>query len=240
MLHIIHGGSNIDRVAKKESLLNTLQKKGEYMLIKIDGSNFSEETMFEYGGAAGLLGERYIVLIDGALKNAEQQDILVEHAEVVAGSSNIFIFIEEKLTAPILKKLEKKGADIHSCVSRKEESKNEFNIFALADAISERNRKNAWVLLQKAFTNGIAPEEIHGVIFWQIKTLLLVVGGGADATPVSTGLKPYPFQKALRAARNFSEQELKEFIEDLTGMYHMVRIKGGELETGIERFVLSL
>ena len=41
---------------------------------------------------------------------------------------------------------------------------NEFNIFSLTDAVGARNKKEAWVLYQKALLAGVSAEEIFSFL----------------------------------------------------------------------------
>jgi len=49
----------------------------------------------------------------------------------------------------------------------------EFNIFALTDALGARQKKDAWILYQKALGAGLSAEEIFFKIVWQVKSMLI-------------------------------------------------------------------
>lgn len=113
----------------------------------------------------------------------------------------------------------------------------EFNIFSLTEVFSQRKKKEAWVLYQKALHAGLSPEEVFYKLFWQVKTLLL-----ADKTKsaVEAGLKPFPYNKAKSALRNFKPGELENISRNLVSGYHRVRRGEGEMETLVERVILSI
>jgi hypothetical protein len=116
-------------------------------------------------------------------------------------------------------------------------AENPFNIFAFTDTIAARNKKDAWVLYQKALASGMAAEEIFFKVVWLFKTLLLA---SRTATAEEAGMKEYPFKKAKGAIRNFKPGELEQMSEDLVMGYHEARRGKGEIETLIEKLLLRL
>ena len=97
--------------------------------------------------------------------------------------------------------------------------------------------KDAWVLLQKALDTGGVPEEIHGMLFWQVKSMILAV---SSKTAGEAGLNPFVFRKSLSFAKNFTEEELKNLSARLVSIYHDARRGGDELAIALEKFVLSI
>ena len=113
----------------------------------------------------------------------------------------------------------------------------EFNIFALTDAIGARKKRDAWVLYQKALASGMAPEEVFYKLVWQAKTMLIA----KNTKSVSeTDMKPFPYNKAKGFLRNFKEGEIEELSEGLVEGYHQARRGEGEIETLVEKTLLSL
>ena len=114
---------------------------------------------------------------------------------------------------------------------------NEFNIFSLTDAVGARNKKEAWVLYQKALLAGVSAEEIFFKLFWQVKSMLIVskVKGVGE-----TDMKPFTYNKAKSFLKNFTQNELEKLSEDLVTGYILARRGGGEIETLIEKILLGL
>ncbi|MCR4279298.1 MAG: hypothetical protein NUV78_01005 [Candidatus Zambryskibacteria bacterium] len=116
-------------------------------------------------------------------------------------------------------------------------ARGEFNIFAFTDAIGSRNKKEAWVLYQKALASGMVAEEIFFKVFWQVKTMLLA---SRTKSAEEADMKAYPYSKAKGFLKNFKEGELEKFSEDLIKGYHEVRRGNEETETFVEKMLLKL
>jgi hypothetical protein len=113
----------------------------------------------------------------------------------------------------------------------------EFNIFALTDAIGARKKRDAWVLYQKALASGMAPEEVFYKLTWQAKTMLIAQN---TKNVGETDMKPFPYSKAKGFLRNFKPGEIEKFSEKLVLGYHQARRGNGEIETLVEKTLLSL
>lgn len=116
-------------------------------------------------------------------------------------------------------------------------SASDFNIFSLTDAIGSRDKKKAWMLYQKALASGLDPDRIFPTIFWQVKSLLLA---SRTKSASEADMKPFPYNKAKSNLKNFKEGELEKMSEELLVGYHNIRRGEGEMETLLEKFVLSL
>jgi len=113
----------------------------------------------------------------------------------------------------------------------------EFNIFALTDAIGARNKREAWVLYQKALASGMVAEEIFYKVFWQSKTMLLAL---RTKSAEEADMKTFPYNKAKGFLKNWKRDELEKFSENLVRSYQQVRRGNGEMMTAVEKILLSL
>ncbi len=113
----------------------------------------------------------------------------------------------------------------------------EFNIFFLTDALGARNKKEAWVLYQKALLAGVSAEEIFFKFFWQVKSMLLA---SKTKSVLETDMKPFTYNKAKGFLKNFKQEELEKLSEDLVTGYILARRGEGEIETLIEKLLLGL
>lgn len=112
-----------------------------------------------------------------------------------------------------------------------------FNIFQLTDAISARDKRNAWVIYQRALSSGMVADEIFWRVMWGVKSLLL----SAKAKEVGeTGLNPFVYKKAKANLRNWKTEELENLSESLVVGYHEARRGKGEIETLLEKTILKL
>jgi hypothetical protein len=115
--------------------------------------------------------------------------------------------------------------------------KSDFNIFSLTDAIGARNKREAWVLYQRALASGMVAEEIFWKVVWQIKTLLLA---NRTKSAEEAGMKAYPYSKAKSALKNFKTGEIEKISENLVIGYHQARRGEIEIDALIEKTLLNL
>lgn len=112
-----------------------------------------------------------------------------------------------------------------------------FNIFALTDAISARDKRNAWVIYEKALASGMVADEIFWRVMWGVKTLLLAE---KCKSAEEADLKPFVYSKAKASLKNWKREELEDLSERLVVGYHEARRGVGEIETMIEKILLNL
>ncbi len=113
----------------------------------------------------------------------------------------------------------------------------EFNIFALTDAVGARDKKRAWVLYREALGAGISAEEVFFKIIWQVKSMLIA---SRTKNVAETDMKPFPYSKAKSFLKNFKPNELEKLSLNLVTGYHQARQGEGEIETLVEKILLSL
>ena len=116
-------------------------------------------------------------------------------------------------------------------------AKDEFKIFALTDALGARDKKALWTLYRKAVELGKVPEEIHGILFWQVKSMVLAARSKSAG---EAGLNPFVYGKAKRYAENYSGDELKAMLEKLVTIYHDSHRGVCDFETAMEIFLLGI
>lgn len=245
MLYIYFGKDTDTVHTQTKSLIESLLKrKPDASVHKLETEQVSEAVLDELIQSQGLFSEKYIVQLNQVLETANTKEVVIKKLEQMKLSDNVFILVEHAVTAPVKKKLEAYADKIQEYTSKKEVggyggvfSNNAFNIFNIADAFGERDKKRFWVLLQKAYHHRIAAEEIHGTILWQLRMMLMAKQSNSAA---EAGMKPFVYNKAKKYASTYSLEELKKMSRDLISLYHNVRKGEGELSVGIELFALSL
>ncbi len=219
--------------ALKDSLL---KRKPNASFYKIESDNWNEAELDNFIEGKGLFEAKYIVLFDHVFENDEAKERIISKLDEISSSEHIFIFIEQKLDKDSLKLIEKKSEKIQE--SEKDEVvKKEFNIFGLSDALGKRDKKNLWMLYLQAMKNGSVPEEIHGTLFWQVKSMNLAAAADSAA---ASGLKPFVYSKAKGFSKNYSEKELRNLSSKLVEIYHEAHRGAYELQSALEQFILSL
>jgi len=239
MIYLLHGEDTVKAREKMHTLVDSMcAKKPDASLFKIDGEHFSAGQLEELTLSVGLFEQKYIVVLDSLFENKEYKDVVVKKIKDIGTSENIFIILESKLDKKTVTKIEKNSEKVQEFALKKTiKKKDEFNIFSLTDAIGRRDRKKAWVLLQQAILGGVSPENIHGTIFWGVKSMLLASGA---KTAKEAGLNPFVFSKSVSFSKNFKNDELESISSRLISIYHEARRGGTELGVALEIFILSV
>jgi hypothetical protein len=111
------------------------------------------------------------------------------------------------------------------------------NSFEMADRIGERDVIGLWQLLAKKITDEVSPEEIHGMFVWQVKGMLLAMKTNSASEAL---MNDFPYTKAKRYAKNFSQKELEELLFELVVMYDKAHAGKADLAVEIERWALRI
>ena len=219
MIYFYYGTDIKKTHLKSHELINSLlKKKPDASFFKINTENFNEVTLKEYIGSQGLFSDKYIVLLDRLCEKKEVKEQYIDLLKEISESENIFIVLEGKIDKATATKIEKKSEktvkfDLDEIIDKKSDS----NVFEIANAFGRRNKKEIWMLYRKYIDSGSAPEELHGILFWKAKTMLLA-----------------------KDFYNWKEEELMNFIDKLITVYHEARRGNGELETSLEALLLSI
>jgi hypothetical protein len=112
-----------------------------------------------------------------------------------------------------------------------------IDFFEFADALGRRDKRGLWVLFQDALAEQVSAEEINGIFFWQVKSMLLAK---KCKTAEDAGMKSFPFQKAREYSRNYKDGELEKLSSELVGMFHEAHRGNIDFHVALEKFILSL
>ncbi len=247
MLYVFHGPDTATATDKAHALVNSLRaKRPDATYVKVDADSWSASVIEEHLGGQGLFSNKYLVFLDRLTENAEAKEILPGFIAAMNESANIFIVLEGKINAELKKAFEKSAEKIVVCEKQDTASKfgqagagkkEEFNIFALADALGERNPLKAWMVYRQAVDNGNEPESIIGTLFWQAKSMALA----ANATSAGeAGISPFVFSKAKRYAGNYSKEELGSLLGNLITLYHDGHRGMYDMELAVERLLINI
>lgn len=237
MIYLLYGDEKDNARAKAHELIDALQKKRpDASLFRLTSESWSPEEMERLMGGSGLFQSNYIVFLDYLSEDPEAEEFLADRAKDIGGSPNVFLVLEGRLKKATKDKLEKHSGKTQEFMAKKA-SEREFNNFALADAMGKRDKRELWVLFQEAANEGKAPEELHGVLFWQLKSMLAASNA---KTAADSGLAPFVYSKSLRYSKNFSEDELARKSSDLVTLYHESRKGGEDLDIALEKWILNM
>lgn len=238
MFYFLHGTDSHKSRAKLHDLLDLAKKKRpDAEVFKITSENWSESQLDELLVSQGLFSQKYTVVLDNLFEKKDIKDFLISRLERLKDSEQIFLFLENKVDGVSLKKIEKnseKTQEFNLPVSNKKEG---ANIFSVADGLLTKDKKGLWISYLKMLKENYAPEELHGIFFWQIKNMLIAskVKSGSEA-----GLAPYVYSKALSGSRNYKTEDLENMSQVLVEMTDKVRNGEGDLNIMLEKWILKL
>jgi len=221
MLWIIEGSD----IPKKNSIFQKITDKvSPDSVLRFDSVT---EEVRSFKDSQDIFGEKRLIIV-GVTPTSEFQDDI----DSFNSSETAFVIQVDKLLAPDKKKL----ADI-TCFSCHPDTKavEKFNMFSFSDALVTRNKKDLWVLYQKATRLGVSPQEIINILLWQAKSMLVA----GKSTQADSGLKPFVYNKSKKAFQKYTLDEVVRFTQDLIAIYHNSR-RGDDLSIGLEKLLLSL
>jgi DNA polymerase III delta subunit len=238
MLYVMHGNEIEKARTKTRDLTDTLRKKRpDALFYRITSQKFEEQPLEFLVAGQGLFESKYIVFYDNLFESKEIKEKVVDALEEIAASENVFIFLEKELDKKTLAKFEKHATKIQNFEETTKKAKISFNPFGISDALVSRDKKKLWTTLLEAKKQGSAAEEIHGIIWWQVKSLKLAT---ESQTAEQAGLSPFVFSKAKAGAKNFDEKELATLAHELVTMYHDAHRGEVDLWNELEKFALKV
>ena len=236
MLYIIYGKDREKGRVRFRALREELSLKTSEERTVLEG----EISQDFFSGAAlsqGLFGDTSLFVLDCLFDKKSEQEILLAAASELVSSPNIFLIFEPSLDKSVADELKECGAKIEECVAKNIDTRPDFNIFSLGDALGSRNKKELWVLYQQALTEELSPEEICGTLFWAVKNIALM----KDTKPgYDKGMSPFVAKKSRSFAQNYTQEEIIKFSHALISIYHEDHRGGEPMGIALERFILIL
>jgi len=215
-----------------------LAKSPDALYFRITNDDVGSYNFDELTGSQTLFKSEYVVVLDTLFSTKEGEEVVLHNLTKIAEAAHPFFVLDAALTAPVKKKLEKYAIKIYEFKKTVPPDKASFNTFALTDALGERDVKKLWSLFREAKNRGVSDEEIHGILFWMLKSIVLAARA---KTADEAGMKPYPFTNAQRSFKNFSSIEIiEEYVKKLALLPQHARRSGVPLEIELEQFILTL
>lgn len=237
MIYLIQGSDTLKTRNKYDSLIASLLfKKLDSLAWKIDSENFTEEKIKELIVSQDLFAHKYVVGCDHLIGDKKSQEFMLANLTEMKDSVNIFIILEDTLDEKILKQV-KKYTEKDLSFDKKLGEERRFNIFAVTDALGERNRKRLWVLYQQSLRAGLEDEELFWKFQWMVKHMLFFKKA-KDAS--KSELKGFSKSKIERYAKNYQTEELEGLSTKLVDLFHAVRRSEREIETGLEEIIFGI
>ena len=256
MIHLIYG-SNRDKIVQRSKELIDKALGSGALFFKFAEEGFVGAKFEELISGRSLFFEKVVILCDGLFDDGEIAALISKRIAEIAESKNLFFFRERDLNKKNLELFGKVGAKVEefSTVDNKKgyagarEVKlragyEGFNIFSFTDALGARDKKQAWVLYQKALRAGFPAEEIFWKAVWIFRNIILVSPINSDQKNLSDksklGISPYTLTNSRKFLKNYQVEILRDKYKKLVDMYHQFRRGVVEVEIAMEQFILSL
>lgn len=234
MLYVFSGNDAVGVRKDAHAFIETYEVRG-VPVERITSENYSAGQILELAFSRPLFGEEVLVVLDTPSEEEGMFEECLSMAQALAEAPHTFVVLEKKLSATENRTLKKHAKEYHDVQG---EILNErFNTFSLADALSKRDKKLLWVLYMRAKMAGIAPEEIIGVLFWQVKSLRLAQNTKSAG---AAGMKDFQYRKVKSAAAKFSTSDLNNLSRSLIDIYHKGHRGEVDIETALEKFLLTV
>jgi DNA polymerase III delta subunit len=240
MIYLLYGSDTTKSRTKLHELVGSLiKKKPDASHVRITDETFDEAGLDEHISGMGLFSQKTIVELDNVFRNKEAKPVIIDRLKDIAASENVFVILEGELTAGDVKKFEKHAEKVQEFenASAGGAKVKDFNIFSLTDALGRRDKKQLWVLYTKAKRKNISDEEIHGILFWQMKGMFQAMN--ADSAK-EAGLNPFVYQKSKGFLGNFTPEELQATSSKLVSIYHDARRGIHDFSNALEKFILEM
>src|SRR3989344_3777286 len=237
MIYFIYGDDFNKTREKLNSLVSDMvSKKPNISLIKINEENINPPDLLNLVSEQGLFEKEMVIVFYSLFGAGFFKENAKDHISLMKTSKNTFIIFEGLLDKKTLDILKKSALETFEFFI-KNKSLKVFNPFVLGDALGEKNKKLLWVSYYKALNNGASAEELHGMLFWQIKSILIAK---TAKNPADSGLKPFVYGKAKKFGGKFKEEDLRKLGTELVQIYDEARRGTTELAVGLEKFILKI
>lgn len=233
MYSLFYGNDQVKVRQEAHDYISSVLNKDQ-ILVKVEAGEYEKGQLANLSSGVVLFGLPPVYLLDTPSADPVFYDELLEQLEVLSESGQEFVIIESVLTAKDKKVFDKYSGKINEF---KKTAEDRFNVFAMADALSRKDKRLLWVLLQEARQVNLATEEIIGVLWWQLKTLRLAK---LTKSAVEAGVKDFPYNKAKRALSNFREGELENISAKLLKLYHDGHSGRRDIDLALEEWVLTI
>lgn len=233
MIQVFSGEDYVNRKKEYDLFLKSQREEGDSFVF-CDEEDIAFDSINRFISGGGMFIDRVFVVLQDTLRFQKVFDLLERSVEEMKESQTVFVFIEDtKLSKENKKFLENNDIDIKE-FSVKEQR--DFGNFAVTDALLSRDKKSIWVELNKSLSKDGSPEALHGLLWWQIKSLYLVSLGLSQE---KLEMKDFPYKKTKKAVSLFKKEELSGLVRDFPLLPKKSRDDGVSLYEEMEKFFLE-
>ena len=207
MIYILAGGDT----KNKGIYIKELTANSESFFVRDE--NMDRALIMSYCYNVNLFNLSSSIIMDNVL-GTDEINLKKEDLEFLKKSETIFIFKEDKLLKTLQDKYKKYG-EIKIFEDKKIFTKEKFNVFGITDAYARKDKIGTWSLYNKALEEGIEPENIAGVLFWKVKSMILA------------------------NTNEISKKELKKQLSEIVTLYHKAHKGELDFSLGLEQWILA-
>jgi hypothetical protein len=229
-------GTDTDKArAKARELISLMEKKRpDATSIRVLADTATMSMVDELVLSQGLFEAKTITFFDEVFENEDVGARVIAVVDALKLSQNGFVLFEEKLSKKNLEILSGSAEKVFHFDST--EPSSDYSMFPIADAFGSCDKRSLWLLIREALDHGSPAEEIHGIMWWQVKAIA-IVRIAKDAK--SAGLAPFVFTKAKRFSMAFSSEQIEKIMCDLVAIYHKAHRGEIDFNVALERFALD-
>ena len=233
MLYVYYGSDQIKVRQKAHLAIDGILTLGQE-LVRIEAENYEKGKLSSISRAVSLFSPRSIYLVESPSSEEIFQQDFMDSLDDLSNSEHVFIVIEQDISASDKKNITKFATVVEE-YKRSVDAK--FNPFAMADALSLKDKKTLWLVYQEAKFNGLSTEEIVGTLWWQLKSIRLAA---VTKSAEEAGMKEYPYKKAKSALRVFTLDDVTKSSKNLLRLYHAGHRGEVDIDIALEEWILSL
>ncbi len=234
MIYLYYGSDSVAVRTKAISALEVQESLG-LRVERLELENITLGKIAEMAGSLSLFGEATVYSVDvPSSATLEVYEAFMKALPELAASTNVIIVTEGALLAPAKKLWTKHANCIEEYTAPKEAP---VDVFAIASALLARDKKSLWLLYTKLRLSDVSPEEIIGILWWQLKSMRLVA---ESKNAESAGMKSYSYDKTKQSLKNYSALEIVTLSRNLLRVYHEGHGGVKDISIGLEEWILAV
>lgn len=254
MIYVLYG----EHTTRSKEKLRSIEDRfvevagGSEALVRIDAAACPLSDLQREMETRSLFRDRRLVVVTYAFSSqADTKQYLWKNLSRFAESSDTYLFWDPGVplaSDSFFRSLKKAAAKVQEFIQhtalKNERKKTSPSLFALLDAVGERERMRAFALLHRLLAEGERPESVFWAVLRYIRNLgsirSLLDRGRMYATIIEeTGLHPYVVKKGIEQVRAYSLSELAFLYSRVSMLDCDIKQHRRDISLGIERALLQ-
>lgn len=114
------------------------------------------------------------------------------------------------------------------------------SIFDLLEAVFTGNKRRAIELYEDQRRQLVEPQEIMGMIIWQLHILAVVKFNSSADIASKSKINPYVVQKTSRITSRLSESQVKRLVKSATELDYRLKSSAIDADDAVQHFLLTI